>query len=786
MKTFPANFITEKNKPVGASPVWILRCPFASTGTIYLSDQPFTLSTWNGGISTLSWVSGWGSIDENISGSQLAMSQVSDLSLSLINDQNVSPNIDTILWTAANNIETIDCELYLWFIGLDEATNPPQKMWVGNIIDFQKAGETIYHVQLVDQSVKYDKYVGTEINTTDYPSCDPDDRGKLGNICYGPTKRVPCHAIEAGAADPITADLTISTTTIVLSDASEFPAAGAFTIQIDDEQIRISSRTGNTLTVSARGYLTTDPAAHKKGTVAFEVLTEYVYQIANHPVNALGSAFVDDVRQVSGYTLYTGRTGSQHATYPNKAVVAFSVKPTIKKQLNITLDTVMNEGSHVHTSSLRTVLLKLESMVVASGYWEWARNLGNYGYPIDGSFQTYDTATQATTTRFYRRTPFSQIGTPTRIRAVLEDNDYTPPGSASLGIYVGGSSVGSFSWTINPTGRMQRASSWFNIGASWANLNNSCFINLISPAGHMVYEIWLEVEYNPTVPSGPATSVMATVTADSNSSADIVIGKNIVVEVDGYRDDVSGTYTGTPNALISRPDHVIKHFLDTYTDFNIANYSTDAGTFFGANSYAFSILINVKKRAKAWLAYMAWQCRSYFRFAAGSAVLTLRPDSLSSQKTITAAMIRMHDNYRTSTQIQRTPLEEIVNKIKIWYERDWTKSGEESYQSLSETSDATSITRYGEKESPELFYFDFVTSQTMAENVRDFYLARYKDRKKLVELEVFLDNSEIEFADDLTIDPLGSLVVEVQKVNIRPGSGRDNRNDIIKLTLKEY
>jgi hypothetical protein len=74
----------------------------------------------------------------------------------------------------------------------------------------------------------------------------------------------------------------------------------------------------------------------------------------------------------------------------------------------------------------------------------------------------------------------------------------------------------------------------------------------------------------------------------------------------------------------------------------------------------------------------------------------------------------------------------------------------------------------------------------MAADVRAFYLARYKDRKKVVTFDLFLDNAELEFADALTITPLGALVGEVRKVNFAPGSGRDMRNDMIAITMREY
>ncbi|MDP3013149.1 MAG: hypothetical protein Q8M92_02820, partial [Candidatus Subteraquimicrobiales bacterium] len=254
---------------------------------------------------------------------------------------------------------------------------------------------------------------------------------------------------------------------------------------------------------------------------------------------------------------------------------------------------------------------------------------------------------------------------------------------------------------------------------------------------------------------------------------------------EGYKDDASGTYTGTPNALIERPDHIFKHFLNVYAGF--AGFYTNAGSQCAAKGYKFSVVINDYKKLKEWLAYMAFQCRCYFRFSNGQAQLLWRPDSLTSQKTITAAMVKMGDDFKTSTRgPRRSPFDEIINKITVHYDKDWSKSGDEAYKATSTASDATSITKYGEKEKPELFYFNFVTLSAMADDERDFYIVRYKDRKKLLEVELFLDNSELEFSDAVTIAPQSNLLCEAQKVNVYPGSGRDVRNDKINLIVREY
>ena len=149
-------------------------------------------------------------------------------------------------------------------------------------------------------------------------------------------------------------------------------------------------------------------------------------------------------------------------------------------------------------------------------------------------------------------------------------------------------------------------------------------------------------------------------------------------------------------------------------------------------------------------------------------------------------MIRMNEDAKLAMKIYRSPIYEVINKINLHYDRDWTQSGEGAYRALSKSSNSESITKYGEKEKPDLFYFDFVRLQSMADDLHDFYINRYKDRKKVVEMEVFLDNSELEFTDGVEIGALNNLACEVQKVNICPGSGHEMINDKIMLILKEY
>jgi hypothetical protein len=274
-----------------------------------------------------------------------------------------------------------------------------------------------------------------------------------------------------------------------------------------------------------------------------------------------------------------------------------------------------------------------------------------------------------------------------------------------------------------------------------------------------------------------------TVTLTGNQTADIAVGDKILISGQGYADDGSGTFTGTPSALIERPDHIFKHFLYTQAAWPVADFSTDAATPFAADSYKFAVVINERKRLKEWLAYMALQCRCWFRFASGKAYLLYRPDSLSSDKTI--IKFADNDDNTTTMKIARSPLDEIINKINLHYQRDWSKSaGAEAYQAVASDSNSASITAYGEKEKPETFLFDFIRDAAMASDLAAFYLALYKDRKRVVTGEIFLDNVELEFADAATLTEAGGALCEVRKVGIAPGSA--TVNDKIILTAREY
>lgn len=185
-------------------------------------------------------------------------------------------------------------------------------------------------------------------------------------------------------------------------------------------------------------------------------------------------------------------------------------------------------------------------------------------------------------------------------------------------------------------------------------------------------------------------------------------------------------------------------------------------------SYTFNGAITEYRRAMDIIHDLAWQCRTYFRYSLGSAVLTVRELNPASIKTL--AVCRAEGGKKIHSR-DKSPYEEIINSISLLYGRDWTQDkSEKAYTAVSKATDQDSIDKYGERERPDLFQCDFITSQTMADDVRTFYLAFYAVRHWIHTSETYYFDSELEFMDAVTLGFSKNQVGQVSEVSFNPGS----------------
>ena len=68
----------------------------------------------------------------------------------------------------------------------------------------------------------------------------------------------------------------VTTTTVVLSDASLFPGSGTNFIQIGSEEISYTGKSGNTLTGVTRGVRNTTAASHSKWSNGYKLSSDYI------------------------------------------------------------------------------------------------------------------------------------------------------------------------------------------------------------------------------------------------------------------------------------------------------------------------------------------------------------------------------------------------------------------------------------------------------------------------------------------------------------------------------
>lgn len=520
------------------------------------------------------------------------------------------------------------------------ASSPPDEIdsfkgYVEDILDMSPQQVTLaissYELGLSE------KFSHTIVNTTTYSGADPDEVGKMVPQVYGRARRVPAIAADAGGKTTlvggITSDNPTDSGTLQLTDATAFPSSGAFTIQIDEEQIRIASRSGNTLTLessSARGYGGTTADAHVAGADVWEIQSVYVYILADHPVDAVDAVYVDGVRQdasesPSDLATYTGKGSDEYAGYSGKAVAVFTVRPKLERQINIDVAGLgAADGGHVHSvagGGTSTMTARFESNTI------WRNTVYNPSYIYDNNTGTsarfYGTKGQYPAVFLYRTSDLSGTsGTPTRYRFVVKKGTMNYQKFRVAGI--------SSNFTTDANDSETDTSGWITLPTqTWAWVNtklkdtNQNWVERLDVNSNDCYlqEYEIEIEYEVTTDPVDTGYAAVSITGGINSSAEVVIGRQVAADLQGRIDDGSGTYTGSANALIERPGHIIKHILIsccglTASEIDATSYSA-ADSYYNSNSYRLAVPILQKPNIRELVNRICAHCCSLHFWEAG-------------------------------------------------------------------------------------------------------------------------------------------------------------------------
>jgi hypothetical protein len=164
-----------------------------------------------------------------------------------------------------------------------------------------------------------------------------------------------------------------------------------------------------------------------------------------------------------------------------------------------------------------------------------------------------------------------------------------------------------------------------------------------------------------------------------------------------------------------------------------------------------------------------------------SAYLILRQINPTAQKTISA--VAVSDDGRRRISMRKTALQDLVNTINLQYDLDYSRRtiDDSAYQSISHATDPASIAIHGTREKPESFRCQFVASAAHADQLRDFYLAWFAQRRWLYTLTLYLDHAELEFGDKVQLDAISGQIGTVTEAAITPGS--EHACDSIDITV---
>jgi len=600
------------------------------------------------------------------------------------------------------------------------------------------------------------------VDTAVDADADPDDVGRIRNTVYGTVGHVPCRAVAAGAKDTLTADIDDDDVTITVSGETKIAFPGTGTIQIDDEQITYTGFTANQFTGCTRAANATTAVAHNAGAGVCEVLSEYIYEVAQHPVKALDAVYVDGVRQTAGFTAYTGQTGDELAGYEDRAVLEFTVLPIIKKQIQVDPvdNIVVNETAHQHSTSDATA-------TDSSGALQSSSGVTDPSNVVDGNDATYGVWDGASDEGVYRFSN-ANLGTLNYVRIRIKFTSANLYG-VNLGVMCN-STTTKFTGTTNGHGTSTTVTLTFTAaeGAAWTSDFKLFFVYDPSGQVYRVYE-FIDCVFNyggGDTGSGVASVTKSgTVTLVGNSSADTVIGQLVTVDVDGYQDDGGGTYTGTPAALIERPDHVLKHILVAL----LGESASDIGASFATSGTSYSttykfgfILHEVAREADRLLQELAFQCRSKFLEWKGKFELIYLGSAPAAAKTFT------EDDLLDEPVFGYTPEIDIRNRIYAKHSRDYRKSGADAYDGVASTSDATSISNNGERMAE--IELSACRDGAMAADWVAWYLLQVKNEWRTIEAMVPWIGKALDAGDtfSLTWDFFNAVAWDPENIEIDP------------------
>ena len=305
MKSPTSGFKTAMDK-TGSSPVWLLEL----NGNYY-SDRSVSDGTNSYTAKVLEW-SDVSEITERTSGGGV----LSTANLLLHSDVYADVRIGNT------------AKIYLWFEGESLTASDRLLMFSGIVSDPITVTETDIACSLKPIEEIRNAVVGELVELNTFPNSDLNFVGKMLPIIYGDVQKHECLPLDAGVLTSLFADLTGSATSLEVSDSTGLENGDV--VLIDDEQILLSGKSGNTFVSCTRAHNSTVAVAHDRGADVVEKLSAYDFLIADHAITSLDAVYAKGVRiDGADYSLQT---------VGGRSYVRFSSHPKIVNSVDIDVD----------------------------------------------------------------------------------------------------------------------------------------------------------------------------------------------------------------------------------------------------------------------------------------------------------------------------------------------------------------------------------------------------------------------------------------------------------------
>jgi hypothetical protein len=772
MRTYPANFLNIIALGDGAKLRLLLEIEAAST--LYYSDQSFSV----GAQAYLPQVLSFGRIQNNRI--KIELSNV--------------PRVDNLIKAGQ------DVNIYLWDTSLDAADKGI--IFSGVVADGIGGNKYKLNFTCSPVSDKFDKMVGTLFTAIAHPSADPDIYNTMSPIIIGPQRNVKCAPIEAGMLTTLRTDISADYTTDMditehsrggLTFTTSGGAASTRTVIIGDEEIIYTTCEKDdtprfvTLTRGANG---TTAVSHTAGDAVIEKVAELVYKIADHDLKAVtkpriipfGSSDNETVQIDAGdYSLNGDKneiTLTNIVGIRRQVQLAVTQQPTHTSEPQPTFD--VTPGTHDHPDTEQTVDFFMDEVKSAN-----MTTSSNEVRAVDGKFIGSASFDPSNNDWYIRTSKIGTVGLSGTLgnatakwriwRSVAASFEVT------LNWLIDGDTI--YSNTVNIdenettfTSGSQDISSYvpadFNEIDSYLEVTDNTI-----PAGLIyVTEMWITLNITPPSPDKALTTDIDTQVVYTQQDAVIggdsvadTLGGDLIVNVEGKPDDGSGTYTGTPNALIEKPPHVFHWLLKTWgngvtdSDIDLAGSFQDCEDNLPA-SYKFSIYLRKRIKLNNLLRSLAIQAFCRFEWSLiGKAELIRRRTSgsvvrsLDTDNAILPGDINQKNKEEAIT-FNKPALVDIANDVEVLYYQNpvlGDESDSDIYEGQSQDDDATSISDYGLRKKTWLMPA-IGDNDTMADDVRAKLLAYYKDGHQANGFPFDMSQLELEPGDliGLTCDDL--------------------------------